>query len=89
MCLRLKVLLMWSVGELQVYEIFSHRLMYSEVTEARSNYKKTYFWSFRNLTCDDSTGTERIEKKQVGEPPGLVWGKGEEGWCGFVCGKHL
>ena len=79
MCLRLKVLLMWSVGELQVYEIFSHRLMYSEVNEARSNYKKTYFWSFRNFTCDDSTGTEPIKKNRLVNLLDLFGGRERKG----------
>ena len=84
---------MWGVGGLQVYGIGSRRLVYSEVVEGQSNYKKSYLWWFRILACGDSTGSDRIEKDQVGVTPGLVWGKGEEGWCDLlcvcVCVKHL
>ena len=31
-------------GGLQVYGIYSCRMVYREVVEARSNYKKPYLW---------------------------------------------
>ena len=34
----------WGVGGLQVHGIRSRRLVYKEVVEVRSNYKKSYFW---------------------------------------------
>ena len=55
---------MWSVGRLQVHGIRSCRLVYKEVVEARSDYKKSYFWSFMNRTCGDSTMSNRIKKDQ-------------------------
>ena len=53
---------MESVSGLQVYWICSRRLVYSEVVEARSNYKKSYLWWFRNSACVDSTRSNWIEK---------------------------
>ena len=63
-------------GGLQVYGIFSRRLVYSEAVDAQSNYNKPYLWWFRNLGCYDSTESKRIEKARIGVPLGLVWGKG-------------
>ena len=74
--LRLKVLSMWDMDGLQVYRICSRRLVYSYVVEARSNYKKSYLWWFKNPACGDWTGSNGIEKNWVGLPPGLVWEKG-------------
>ena len=70
---------MWRLGGLQVYGICSHRLVFSEVVEAWSNYKKFYLWWFRNPACGDSAGSNRIQKDRVGAPLGLVWGIGEGG----------
>ena len=39
---------MWGVDRLQVVEFCSCRLVYREVVEDRSNYKKYYLLSFRN-----------------------------------------
>ena len=64
-------------------------MVYREVAEARSNYKKPYLWWFRNPACGDSTGSNRIEKDWVGVPPGLVRGMGDERWCDLVCVKGL
>ena len=55
---------MWGVGRLQLHGIRSLRLMYKKVVEARSNYKKSYFWLFGNPNCGDSTGSDGIEKDQ-------------------------
>ena len=49
------------VGGLQVHEIRGCRLMYKEVVEALSKYKKSNFWCFRNSACGDLTGSYRIE----------------------------
>ena len=32
------------MGEIKVYGIGSRRLVYKEVVEVQSNYKKSYFW---------------------------------------------
>ena len=37
-------------------------LVYREVVETLSNYKKSYFWRYRNPTCGDSTESNQIEK---------------------------
>ena len=51
--------------------------VYKEVVEARSNYKKSYFWLFGNPTCGDSTGGDRTEKdqgrKREKEQCNLMW----------------
>ena len=87
---RLKVLSLWGVGGLQVYGICSRRLVHSEVTEARSNYKKSYLCWFRNLAYSDTSGSDRIEKGLIGVSSVLVWGKrGEEGWRDLVSVKRL
>ena len=65
---------------LQVYGICGCRLAYSEVVEARSDYKKYYLCWFRNPGCDNLTGSNWI-----GVPPGLVREKGEEGKCDLLC----
>ena len=75
MCLGLKVLSVWGVGEMQVYGICSRRLVYSEVVQTRSNYKKSYLWRFRNPACDGLIGSDRIEIERVGVPPEIDWGK--------------
>ena len=82
MCFQLKVLQILGVGGLQVYGICSRRLVYSEVLETRSNYKKCYLWWFRNPACCNLTGSNRIEKDRIGVPPKLSWG--EEGGGGIV-----
>ena len=50
------------VGGLQVHAIRSRRLVYKEVVEALSNYKKSNFWWFGNPACGYSTGSSQIEK---------------------------
>ena len=47
---------------LQVQGIPSRRLLYKEVVEALSNYKKSNFWWFGNPACGDLTGSNQIEK---------------------------
>ena len=42
---------MCGVDRLQVYGICSRRLIYNEVIEDRSNYKKSYLWWFRIFAC--------------------------------------
>ena len=61
MCFWLKVSSMQGMSGLQVYWICSSRPLYSEVVEARSNSKKSYFWWFRNRACGDSIGSNFIE----------------------------
>ena len=55
---------MWCVGGLQVHRTRSRRLVYKEVVKTRLNYKRSYFWSFGNPACGDSTGSNWIEKDQ-------------------------
>ena len=67
---------MWGVGELQLYGICRRRLVYSEVVEARSSYKKSYLKGFRNPGCGDSTGSNTSSTclGKVGwEGRGAVW----------------
>ena len=55
-----------------MHGIRGRRLVYREVVETLSNYKKSYFWRYGNLACGDSTGSNRIEKDQDLVPSGLV-----------------
>ena len=55
---------MWGVGRTQVHGIGSRKLVYKEVVEVRSNYKKSYFLGFGNPTCGDSSGSNSTEKDQ-------------------------
>ena len=68
---------MWDVGGLQVHRIGSRRLLYKEVVEVRSNYKKSYFWWFGNLIWEfargESTESNRIEKYQGRVSARLLW----------------
>ena len=48
---------MWGVDGIR-----GRRLVYKEVAEALSNYKKSYLWRFGNIACGDSTGSNCIEK---------------------------
>ena len=77
MWIRLKVMQICGVGGLQVHGIGSRRLVYNELVEVRSIYKKPYFWSFENPACGDSTGSNRIEKGKVMYLLVLFEGKGE------------
>ena len=90
MCLRLTVLSMWGLGGLEVFGICSRRLVYHEVTEARSN-------NIRNLICEDLkipllvirlevTGLKKTRLVYVLD---LFKGSGEERWCDLVCEKSL
>ena len=84
MCLLLKVLSLWS--RLQVYGICSYKEVYSEVVKAQSNYKKSYLWWFRNLTCGDSNGSNRLEIDRVGVLSGPFHGnQGREVVWFIVC----
>ena len=74
----LEMLWMWGMGGLQVHRIRSRRLLYKEVVEVRSNYKKSYFWWFGNPTCGDSTGSKQIEKDQDRVSDRLALGKRAE-----------
>ena len=55
--------------------IRGHMLVYKEVVEALSNYKKYYFWWYGNPACVYATGSNQIEKGQVRVPPRPVWKK--------------
>ena len=75
---------------MQVHGIHGCRLVYQEVVEALSNYKKSYFWWYVNPACGDSTGSKWIEKDQACVSPRPVWGKRGEGAVWFsVCGAPL
>ena len=63
--------------------------MYEEVVEVRSNYKKSYFWSFGNLACGDSTGSTWNEKDKVAYLLELFGGRGQKGQYDLVCGASL
>ena len=78
---------MRGVGRLQVHEIRSCRLLYKEVFEVLSNFKKSYFWWFGDPTCGDSTGGNRIEKDQGRVCARLFPGKWEDWAVWFsACG---
>ena len=75
---------MWGVRGLRVHGIWNCRLVYREVVEAWSDYKK----SCGDLEILPAGG--RIEKDRSYVPPEFVWGKGEEGVvCLSVCGAPL
>ena len=81
---------MWGVSGLQVHRIRSCRLLYKDVVEVRSNYKKFYFWWFGNPACGKSTGSNQIEKDQGCVSARLVRGKkGENGQCDLVRAECL
>ena len=61
-----------NVDKVQVHGVCSCRMVYREIVERRSDYKKSYLWRFRNPARGDSTGSNRIEKDRVRLPPGLV-----------------
>ena len=67
------------VGGLQVYGIFNRRLLYKEIVKPRLNFKKSVLWLVRNISCDDSTGTNQIEKDRVRVPPVMFWKVGRRG----------
>ena len=76
--------------QVQVHGIRSHRLVYKDVVEARSSYKKSYFWWFGNPPCGDSSGSNWIDKYQDRVSLDLFEARGEKGlcvWC--VCGVPL
>ena len=81
----------WSCWKcrLQMHGICSHRLVYREVVETQSNYKKSYLWWFRYPACGDATGSNWIKKDKFCVSPGLVCGKGEKRWHDLVCIEHL
>ena len=77
------------VGGLQVHGIFNCKLVYREVVEALSNYKKSYLWLFRIIACDDPTGVTRLKKTKFVYHLDLFREMGEKGWCDLVCVKCL
>ena len=70
---------MWGVGRLELHRICNRRLVYKEVVETCSDYKKSYLWRFRNIACGGSTGSNRIKKDRVCVSRGLVWERGRRG----------
>ena len=73
------------MGGMKVYGIGSRRLVYKEVVEVQSNYKKSYFWWFENPSCDDSAGRNQIEKDMV-YLLDLFKEVGKKRHCNLVCG---
>ena len=76
------------VDELQLHGIGSHRLVYKEVVEVRSNYKKSYFWWFGILAFGDSAGSNQIEKDKFTYLIDLFEGMGKKGTA-IYCVEHL
>ena len=74
---------MWVVSRMQVHGICVAVLVYRVVVEARSNYKKSYLWWFRNLARSDSTRCNRIDRVRVS--PGFFGGGEEEAVWFSVC----
>ena len=74
----------WSMSGLYMYGIRSRRLLYKEVVEFGSNYKKSYFLQFENSACHESIGSNPTQKDQGRVSARLVWGKKRE-WA--VCFK--
>ena len=73
-----------------MYGIRDHKLVYKEVVEALSNYKKSYFWWYGNPACCDATGSNRIENDQACAPPRSVSViRGERNVQFSVCGSPL
>ena len=77
------------VGGMQVHGILVSRLVYKEVVEALSNYKKSYFWWFGNPTFGDSTSSTWTEKDQAYPPPRPFLRKRREGTVSFSVVNHL
>ena len=78
---------MWGVGGMQVHRIRGRRLVYREVVETLSNYKKSYFWRYGNPICGDATRCNRIENDQARVLSRPAWGTRGEGAVWFsVCG---
>ena len=50
------------------------RLVYRDVVEAQSSFKRSYL-RFTSAACGDFIGSNGIEKDRVPVPPGLVLGK--------------
>ena len=80
---------MWGVVRLQVHGICSRRLVYKKVAEARSNYKRSYFWWFEIPACGNSTEIDQIEKDQGRVSPILAWEKEQKEHCDLVCVERL
>ena len=62
-----------------MHGVCSRRLVHREVADVGSNYKKSYFLWPGNPACVNSTGNNRIGKKQGHVSARLVWGTGREG----------
>ena len=77
------------MGGLQMHGIGSRQLVYQEVVEVWSNYKKSYFWWFGDPACGDSAGSKWIEKDEVVYLLDLFEGMGKKGHCDLVCGAPV
>ena len=77
------------MGGLQVHGNGSRRMLYKEVVEVRSNYKKSYLWWFGNPACGDWAGSNQIEKDKVLYLLDLFQGMGKKGHCDLVCGAPV
>ena len=89
MLIRPEVLQKWGVGGMQVHGIRGRRLVQKEVVETISNYNKSYFWWYWNLTCGHSTGSTRLKKIGLVYLQDLFEGKGKIGQCDLVCIEHF
>ena len=79
---------MWGAGRLQVHGICRRRLVYRQIVEAWSNYKKYYLRWFRNLAFGDSSRSNWIEKDWFHVSPVLVWGNGKR-WYDLAYVEYL
>ena len=76
------------MGRIQVHWIGSHKLVYKEMVEVRSNYKKSYFWWFGNPTCGDTAERTQIGKDIV-YMLDLFKGMQKKWHCDLVCGAPV
>ena len=72
------------MGGLQGHGIGSRKLVYKELVEVQTNYKKSYFWWFGNPACGDSGGRNQTEKDIVYLLVSLD-GMENNGDCYLVC----
>ena len=61
------------------------RLVWKELVESVSNYKKSCFWWYGNPICGDSTGSTGLKKIRLMYLLHLFEGRGEKGQCDLVC----
>ena len=61
-------------------------LVYREIVDGRSDYKKSFCGDVGNVTCGDSTGSNWTEKDRIRDLLDLFGGRCKKGWCDLVCG---